>query len=518
MNTPVIHAHEVNLALSRGWLRLQLLATFGALVATALFDFLSVWLLMRQKFTDDLGNNTSSAFMVATVAVMTLALYALAGREWEQGRRKLGWAFYLGAIVLVLWALADWAEPWNAGYWQRFHPGGNAFSPVASQPVTGWFDLLIDIPLALAFSACGLLFIRLKARFGRLVEQWRRQEEASAKIAQEQDAVASEAGVARLIQAIEHLEANFVAINEYLVRRALDAEVSTIEAQRQAILQKARSILTSEATRQHLTIEADKLALWLASLSASNDDGHAELSPPSAMPPKLNGKGKAAGAFCALLLTLPLLSPHPAQAQSSAEACASAPVFQLLLDVSGSSPLADPQYLAAVIPIMTERIRALPMCSTVLIVTVGDARVVPSMPRAIVLARPVPGKGTTRDEIARGVRQLLLTMPERIAKGPQERSELIAAFADAARNTNLQAKEPNQIVMLSDGVESSNLADCEKKARCRFPPPSFALAGTSVAIYGVGLGLTGERAMALTNDWEKFFAKAGVKADLRRTF
>lgn len=173
-----------------------------------------VWLLMRQKFTDDLGNNTSSAFMVATIAVMTLALYALAGREWEQGRRKLGWAFYLGAIVLVLWALADWAEPWNAGYWQRFHPDGNMLAPVASQPVTGWFDLLIDIPLAFAFSGCGLLFIRLKARFGRLIEQWRRQEEASGKIAQEKAAAASEAGVAQLTQGIEHLEANFETIKE----------------------------------------------------------------------------------------------------------------------------------------------------------------------------------------------------------------------------------------------------------------------------------------------------------------
>jgi hypothetical protein len=158
------------------------------------------------------------------------------------------------------------------------------------------------------------------------------------------------------------------------------------------------------------------------------------------------------------------------------------------------------------------------MCSEVLIVTVGDARVMPSMPHLKVLARPVPGVGTTRDEIAREVHQLLLAMPGRIAKSPQERSELIAAFGDAARNTNTAAKEPNQIVMLSDGVESSNLADCEKTARCRFPTPPFSLGGTSVAIYGVGLGLPGERAMALTRNWEKFFAKAGVKADLRRTF
>ena len=518
MNTPppVIHAHEVNLAVSRRWLFLALLVTFAALVATAIIDFASVWALMRQKFTDDLGNNTSSAFMVATVAGMTLALYALAGREWEQGRRKLGWAFYLGAIVLVLWALADWAEPWNAGYWRRFHPDGSAFAPGASQPAMGWFDLLIDIPLALAFSACGLLFIRLKARFGRLVEQWQRQEEASNKIEQERAATESEAGVARLMQAIEHLETNREPITDYIVRRACDAEIGAIEAQRQALLQKARSIVTTETTRQHLTAEADKLTLWLASLHGTDDQNHIE--PPPMVSPKFNGKGKAAGAFCALLLVLHAYAPEPARAQSSADACATAPVFQLLLDVSGSSPLADQHYLDAVIPVIDQRIRALAMCSEVLVVTVGDARVVPSMPSTKVLARPVPGKGTTRDEIARGIRQLLLSMPERIDKSPQERSELIAAFADAARNTNAQAKEPNQIVMLSDGVEQSGTMDCGKPKGCRFPAPSFSLAGTSVALYGVGLGLPGERAMALTRNWEKFFARAGVKADLRRTF
>src|SRR6185437_8663668 len=108
------------------------------------------------------------------------------------------------------------------------------------------------------------------------------------------------------------------------------------------------------------------------------------------------------------------------------------PVFQLLLDVSGSSPLADQQYLAAVVPIIDERIKALPICSVVMIVTVGDARVIPSMPRLKVLARTVPGKGATRDEIAREVHHLLLGMPDRIAKRSEGRSELIAAFADAA--------------------------------------------------------------------------------------
>lgn len=261
--------------------------------------------------------------------------------------------------------------------------------------------------------------------------------------------------------------------------------------------------------------EADKLALWLASVNEPDDKTP---EPPLVAPPKFNGKVRAAGAFCALLLTFHAYAPESAHAQSTADPCATAPVFQLLLDVSGSSPLAEQQYLAAVIPLIDERIRALPMCSEVLIVTIGDARVVPSMPRLKVLARPVPGVGATRDEIAREVRQLLLALPGRIAKSPQGRSELIAAFADAARNTNRQAKEPNQIVMLSDGVESSNLADCEKTARCRFPAPGFSLDGTSVTLYGVGLGLSGERTMALTRNWEKFFAKAGVKADLRRTF
>lgn len=519
----VMYAHETLLAQPQGLLRFTLLFAILGVTAVALVDFGSMWLLMHQRFIDEVGNATVSGFMVSTVAVMTLALYWLAGSEWQRGQRKRGAAFYAVAVVLLLWAVWDWARPWNTALWLDFSPNtGDLLSGNAGRPAPGWFQLLIDIPLAIAFSACGLLFIRSKQYLGEVFEQWRTQQTALAKITQERQASSCEATLARREAELAHLEAHRAQIAGFVVRRAHDGEVAAIEARRNALLKAAGDIRISQTRSHELLGEADKLSQRL--LSSGEPETQTVVPPPRGSPgllagkPKTNGGGKTAAALLGFVLLLHLCSPHPAFAQTSIDQCAAAPVFQLLLDVSGSSPLADQQYLDAVIPLVDQRIRALPMCSEVLIVTVGDARVTPMMPHLKVLARPVPGKGTTRDEIARELRQLLLVMPDRIAKGPQERSELIAAFADAARNINTAAKEPNQIVMLSDGVESSNLADCEKTARCRFPAPTFSLGGTSVAIYGVGLGLPGERAMALSHNWEKFFAKAGVKADLRRTF
>jgi len=517
----VIYAHESLLATPQGFLRFTLLFAILGVTATALAEFGTMWLLMHQRFIDDVGTASASGFMVSTVAVMTLALYWLAGSEWQRGQRQRGRAYYAVAVVILLWAVWDWARPWNSSLWFDFSgDAGNLISGNAGKSAPGWFQLLIDLPLAIAFSACGLLFIRSKRHLAEVVEQWRNQQTALAKIAQDRQARAAEDAVARREAELAHIEAHRASLTAYMVRRAHDGDGAAIEARRDELLNAAQDIRIPQFRSHQLIAEADRLSQQLA----GGDQPQAHTGPPPADKPgamagkpKTNGTGKATAALLGLALLLRLSAPHPAYAQSASDQCATAPVFQLLLDVSGSSPLADRQYLAAVIPVIDERIRALPMCSSVLIVTVGDARTVPSMPRLKVLARTVPGKGATRDEIARDVQQLLASMPDHIAKKPDSRSELVTAFADASRNTNPQAKAPNQVVMLSDGVEYSSLANCGT-GRCRFPAPRFSLAGTTVAIYGVGLGLSGERAMALTNTWEKFFAKAGVKADLRRTF
>src|SRR5205823_10542938 len=142
-------------------------------------------------------------------------------------------------------------------------------------------------------------------------------------------------------------------------------------------------------------------------------------------------------------------------------------------------------------------------------------RSIPLMFRATVLLRNVPGQGGTKAEVTRALLRFLATMPEEIKRHPQGRSELLGAWADAARNFNPNAKGRNIGMMLSDGVEESAYARCEKRA-CTFPKPSFNLAGPEIHLLGIGSGLPADRAASLARTWESWFAAAGVNVQTFR--
>ena len=76
--------------------------------------------------------------------------------------------------------------------------------------------------------------------------------------------------------------------------------------------------------------------------------------------------------FAAILFVAPGLTYCETPA-TSAEMIARAPVLQVLLDNSGSSPATDQASIDRAWPIIEKEIRVLPMAGKVLVFTVGDA-------------------------------------------------------------------------------------------------------------------------------------------------
>jgi hypothetical protein len=194
---------------------------------------------------------------------------------------------------------------------------------------------------------------------------------------------------------------------------------------------------------------------------------------------------------------------------------ARAPVFELLLDVSGGSPATNPAFMAAAWPGIEEKIRSMPMGATVIVTTVGDSASMPMMWRTRVQAK------TTKDgapvaAIVRGLKNLVLSFPERIKGKEDKKSHLITGLFEASRQLNPNTTD-NVIVMVSDLIEISPLANCTPPRPCKLPPPNFKLNNAHISILGSADRLPPKQAMTILKAWEAFFAKAGVDLRLYKT-
>lgn len=168
--------------------------------------------------------------------------------------------------------------------------------------------------------------------------------------------------------------------------------------------------------------------------------------------------------------------------------------------------------MTSVAPQIVETLKAMPPGTLVTVSTVGDATVAASLLRMQIQAR-----GTTASDVARKLHRFLLDFPAQAKSRVQGRSDLVGGFAAAAAYVNRKS-DANEIWMVSDLVEYSAVADCSRSQKCRLPvKPQFDLSGTNVHVYGVGQGLTSDRAMQLTEDWRGFLSRAHAKSpELRR--
>lgn len=208
--------------------------------------------------------------------------------------------------------------------------------------------------------------------------------------------------------------------------------------------------------------------------------------------------------------------PAGAQAVTTEELLEKAPVFQVLLDNSGSSPATDQAFMANAASAIVEKLTSMPMGTVILVRTVGDSTLAPLHWRTRIQKKST-AEGAPIEEVARRLRGLLVDFPKQIAGKEHGNSQLIGGFFDAARNLNLKS-DRNKIVMVSDLVERSPFADCARVKVCKLPAPQFDLRGAEVEVFGAGANLPSDRAIGLTKAWDEFLGKAGAKAALHRTF
>jgi hypothetical protein len=202
---------------------------------------------------------------------------------------------------------------------------------------------------------------------------------------------------------------------------------------------------------------------------------------------------------------------------STQEMLQKAPVFQLLLDNSGSSPATDANFVASAWPLVEGRLRAMPIGTVVIVNSVGDAALAPMTMRTRI-QKVANGEGAPLDDIVRRLKSIVLGFPARVQSAAHGQSHLVGGLFDASKNTNRDASSQNVIVVLSDLLEFSPVANCYRAKACPLPRPTFKLDNTEILALGVGRGLPSDHEIAVFVAWEKFFDQAGARYSLKKTF
>lgn len=214
----------------------------------------------------------------------------------------------------------------------------------------------------------------------------------------------------------------------------------------------------------------------------------------------------------ALTFTLALVFYPIAFAEdSNDDVIAKAPVLLVILDNSGSSPATMPQVVNSGWNVIENKIRAMPLASQVTVFTVGDASA-PYFSKTIRIQQKTNEQGGTVDDVVEQVKSMVLSFPEQVKSGSipaHGRSELIGGFFDSSNLLNEKA-DNNSIIIISDLVENSDIANCYKPKGCHLPAPTFSLKGTDITVLGAGFGLPSELAMPISKSWTDFLKKAGA--------
>lgn len=192
-----------------------------------------------------------------------------------------------------------------------------------------------------------------------------------------------------------------------------------------------------------------------------------------------------------------------------------APVFKLLIDASTKSPGTNPQLMQSIWPSIEAKMRRLPIGTTVIVSTMGDPSEMPMIWRTRVQAKSSPN-GAPLQAVIRSVKNVVLTFPEEIKGKEHKKSHLITALFQATRQLNPKSQD-NAIVMITDLIEYSPLANCSPPNPCKLPKPEFSLKGIDIHVYGSVDRMSPRQAMVVLKAWEEFLKKAGVELELVKT-
>jgi hypothetical protein len=480
-----------------------LLALLGLLLAGAI-DFGLIIYIMRQGALDWLGKFTGSTWHMVAASCITLALYYLTGLFFERGCRKWAAVCYGIVVGLLCLMLPKMVEPMIQDFWSSF-AGGALFGwqhADNAQDAPSWLKLGGTLFFALVCTTPGLLFIYAKIRLWYCLRLW----------------AARKFGLRMQSQYAQADAYGGEARDKAAVRAHFSTPLHGHAAVRGWLRQGVGDFQTIAAGKSHAAAKTldDVTASKAAKMQAEKNIEAAEQCLDSL---KQLQKSVAQIGAC-LLVGLVLALGTPAQAaeapRTAQEIVTAAPIFQLLLDASQGSPALNADLMHSAMPLIAQKLRVMPMGTTIIVNSIGNA-VLPVLQWRVRIQARKTKDGAPVEDIIHGLQGLLAAFPKQLTGQEHQESHLIGGLFDAAHNINPQSPL-NTIAMISDMIENSPLARCGGKG-CKLPAPQFKLEGVEVNVYGIGTGLPSDSAIALTQAWEGFFKKTGVKKlQLQRTF
>lgn len=200
----------------------------------------------------------------------------------------------------------------------------------------------------------------------------------------------------------------------------------------------------------------------------------------------------------------------------------------VMLDISGSTPIIEPNFIRASMPILAEKIGKLPIGSNIEVMTVGDDKKIP-LNRRFYVQRVKDKSGDSAVNLARSIPSMVAQYLKDVRENPeakmQSESSLSPGFSDASKLC--QHGKPCESVFLTDGMEfQPNVIAWPREYKKPLPPiEGLNLNGMNVVIYGIGQcakGMesscaTSQARLAIEGHWQTWLKKYGAgSVDLRR--
>ncbi len=207
---------------------------------------------------------------------------------------------------------------------------------------------------------------------------------------------------------------------------------------------------------------------------------------------------------------------------------ATADTMVVMLDISGSTPIVEPNFIRASMPILAEKIGKLSIGSNVEVMTVGDDKRMPLNLRFYV-QRTKDKSGDSAANLARNVPAMVTQYLNGVRESPatkmQGESSLSPGFLDASKLC--QKGKPCESVFFTDGMEfQPNVIAWPRDYSKPLPPiDGLDLNGMNVVMYGIGQcakGLesgcaTSQARIAIEGHWQTWLKKYGAgSVELRR--
>lgn len=208
--------------------------------------------------------------------------------------------------------------------------------------------------------------------------------------------------------------------------------------------------------------------------------------------------------------------------------CVWADTLIVMLDISGSTPIVESNFIRSSMPMIAEKINALPVGSNIEVMTVGDDKKMP-LNKLFYVQRLKDKSGDTALSLSRSVPLMITQYLNSVRESPQTKmqgeSSLSPGFLDASKLC--QKGKPCESVFFTDGMEyQPNVIAWPRDYKKPLPPiDGLDLKGMNVTMYGVGQCAKGMEAgcatsqarISIENHWQKWLKQYGAaNIDIRR--